>query len=33
MILFNTSAIIDFLKAGLKTKSIVEEIEREFTLQ
>ena len=27
MILFDTSAIIDFLKGGLKTKSIVEEIE------
>ena len=28
MILFDTSAIIDFLKGGLETKSIVEEIER-----
>ena len=27
MILFDTSAIIDFLKGGVKTKSIVEEIE------
>lgn len=27
MILFDTSAILDFLKGGLKTKSIVEEIE------
>ena len=27
MILFDTSAIIDFLRGGLKTKSIVEEIE------
>ncbi len=27
MILFDTSAIIDFLKGGTKTKSIVEEIE------
>ena len=28
MILFDTSAIIDFLKGGLETKSMVEEIER-----
>ncbi|OWP55967.1 MAG: hypothetical protein B2I17_08270 [Thermoplasmatales archaeon B_DKE] len=28
MILFDTSAIIDFLKGGPKTKSIVEETER-----
>ncbi len=27
MILFDTSAIIDFLKGGVKTKSIVEELE------
>jgi predicted nucleic acid-binding protein len=27
MILFDTSAIIDFLKGGVKTRSIVEEIE------
>ena len=27
MIIFDTSAIIDFLKGGVKTKSIVEEIE------
>ncbi len=28
MILFDTSAIIDFLKGGVKVKSIVEEVER-----
>ena len=27
MILFDTSAIIDFLKGGVKTRSIVEEID------
>ncbi len=28
MILFDTSAIIDFLRGGLKSQSIIEEIER-----